>query len=59
MARMSSWVRMRPSARTSSASSPSRTRPAPSLRLFWESASASIPVVMPRAAMAAGSGATS
>ena len=59
MARMSSWVWMRPSARTSSASSPSRTRPAPSFRLFCDSASASIAEVMPRAAIAAGSGATS
>ena len=38
--RMSSSVRSRPSARTSKASSPSRTRPAPSLRLLLASAAA-------------------
>ena len=57
--RMSSRVWMRPSERTSSASSPLRMRPAPSLRLLTSTAFSSICVVMPRAAMAEADGITS
>ena len=50
ISRTSSSVRMRPSERTSSVSSPSIMRPAPSLRLFVASAAPSISGSMPRAA---------
>ena len=58
-ARTSSRLRMAPSARTTSDSSPSDRRPAPSLRLFASSACCSAPSVTPRAASAALSGTTS
>ena len=52
VSRTSSSVRMRPSERTISASSPLRMRPAPSLRLLARSTFSSISVVMARAAIA-------
>ena len=59
IARTSSSVRMLPSARTSSDSSPSDRRPAPSLRLLAMSARSRSASWMPRAASAVPSGTTS